>query len=111
MYLEKSKTMACPTVCPAREVPPPRGNTGDVQTIGDFDHCLDIALMARHHDADRLDLIDRRIRRIQQPRISVEVNVSLDALLQLRLDLKIIPAMPTLIIAPHAKQTIRHCKL
>ncbi len=37
--------------------------------------------MARHHDADGLDLINRRIGGIEQARIFVEMNIAIDALL------------------------------
>ncbi len=90
MYLEKSRTIECPTACPASEVPPPRGKTDTPKLVGDLDHRLHIAFMPRHNDADRLDLIDRRVGGIQQPRVAVEAKIAFDPLLKLRLDLEII---------------------
>ena len=42
-------------------------------------------LVARHDDADGLDLINRRIRGIKQARVTVEANIAFDALSSIRL--------------------------
>jgi hypothetical protein len=68
---------------------PAAGQHRRVELVGGFDHRLDITLVARHHDPDGLNLIHGSIRRIEQARISVEVNVSLHTLLQVGGDLRI----------------------
>ena len=62
------------------------------ELIGDLDGRLHVLFVPRHDDADGLDLIDRRVGGIEQPRVAVEANIALDALFQLRFDLEIIPA-------------------
>src|SRR5262245_53362485 len=61
---------------------PAAGQYRHVEPIGNFDHGLYVSLMARHDDANRLDLVHGSIRRIEQPRGTVEVNVSFETLRQ-----------------------------
>src|SRR6266550_5697928 len=54
---------------------------GNVQLVGDLDHRLNVAFMARHDHADRLDLIYRCIGGIQQTRVTIEANIAFNSLL------------------------------
>ena len=80
MYLEKSKhDGVAHRLTGERRAAAARQN-GDVQSIGEFDHGLHVALVARHDHADGFDLINRRIRRVKQARVTVEANIAFDAL-------------------------------
>ena len=68
-YLLLSMTSAAPTVWPHCEVPPPRGSTGTPSSTRDLQRDLRVALGLRHHHADRLDLVDRRIGRVAPARV------------------------------------------
>ena len=81
MYLEKSKTIEWPTAWPASEVPPPRESTDTPSRLATSITACTSALMARHDHADGLDLINRRIGGIEQPRIFVEANIAFDTAL------------------------------
>ena len=48
---------------------------GDLLPPRDVHHRLDVGGVARHDDADRLHLIDRRVGRVEEPRGGIEANV------------------------------------
>ena len=58
------------------------------ELIGNFNRGLNVGLMAGNHDAYRLDLVDRRIGRIEQPRVAIEANLPFNSLLELSFDLE-----------------------
>ena len=58
--------------------PTPAREHGDVSAVGDLEHGLHVARVARHHDADGLHLVHRGIRGIEQPGIGIEANIALD---------------------------------
>ena len=67
------------TVWPHCEVPPPRGSTGTPSVARDRERGLDVGLVARHDDAQRLDLIDRGIGRLAPAGEGVEHDLALEA--------------------------------
>ena len=59
-----SMTSAAPTVWPHCDVPAPRGKMGTPARHGGLGGANGLVGRARDDDAERLDLVDRRIRRI-----------------------------------------------
>ncbi|MBI1994568.1 MAG: hypothetical protein HYS67_09230 [Deltaproteobacteria bacterium] len=71
------------------EVSGPKSKERDCEAVRRLDRRLDISLVARDHDADRLDLVHGGVSGVEQPRILVEAHFPLDALFQIRLDLAV----------------------
>ena len=58
------------------DVPAPRGSTGTSSSRAIVERGAHVVLVARHHDADRHDLVDRRVGRVAAARRGVEQHVA-----------------------------------
>ena len=83
MYFERSMTTASPTACPASDVPPPRGRTGDSRLRGQPDGLLHVVAVFGDHHTERLDLVDAGVGGVEEPGEVIEADLALDRLREL----------------------------